>query len=457
MTTLTQANPVFEEDLEAPDDEHLARVFAPPSSSDRTPGISGMLAQPPVLLPAPRSTPELPRSKSGPWSLLKCQAEAPTPEEEIVPPVFKEEIPPTIPGWSTNWTGNSPRSKSSSQLLKGLPARGAAPGKIESKGKPGSGKSSGFGCNNNQTAGEGQGQAAAPPPPKKPVEKCRTLKYFPPPQDDTDLVSVDVIDHGSEVLIVRRDLSPLRALTNSYFNDPANNVHTAAATNSSGSNGGSRSNSHSRNNHPSNGQNSANTNANTSYFHSNSNNANSAPAGDRQSNSASNSNNGAPASHHYTQNQNQQGQSHSSHQSQGQGPNSFTGGGALMASALSAGSAFSYASSSSGAMVPTAAAHHEANLVEALERANLMGNDNNSSSNNSNSHSSANGNVSAVAALRAMQANVDTNSEQGRMMPRPLISSSPEPGARPIGAEAQEHKARPLLGDHANPEFDASL
>lgn len=41
-------------------------------------------------------------------------------------------------------------------------------------------------------------------------EKCRTLKYYPPPGDDTDIATVDVIDHGSEVLIVRRDPSPLR-------------------------------------------------------------------------------------------------------------------------------------------------------------------------------------------------------------------------------------------------------
>lgn len=50
-------------------------------------------------------------------------------------------------------------------------------------------------------------QEAAPANQK---EKCRTLKYYPPPSDDTDAVSVDVIDHGSEVLIVRREPSPMR-------------------------------------------------------------------------------------------------------------------------------------------------------------------------------------------------------------------------------------------------------
>lgn len=48
----------------------------------------------------------------------------------------------------------------------------------------------------------------APAAPAK--DKTRTLKYYPPPVDDSEAVSVDVIDHGSEVLIVRRDPSPLR-------------------------------------------------------------------------------------------------------------------------------------------------------------------------------------------------------------------------------------------------------
>lgn len=47
-------------------------------------------------------------------------------------------------------------------------------------------------------------------PPAAQRDKCRTLKYYPPPTDDLDSMTVDVIDHGSEVLIVRRDPSPLR-------------------------------------------------------------------------------------------------------------------------------------------------------------------------------------------------------------------------------------------------------
>jgi len=56
------------------------------------------------------------------------------------------------------------------------------------------------GCNRSP---EGQ----APPPVQK--DKTRTLKYYPPPNDE-ETMTVDVIDHGSEVLIVRRDPSPLR-------------------------------------------------------------------------------------------------------------------------------------------------------------------------------------------------------------------------------------------------------
>lgn len=51
-------------------------------------------------------------------------------------------------------------------------------------------------------------ESEAPAPPPK--DKTRTLKYYPPPHDEAEAKTVDVIDHGSEVLIVRRDPSPLR-------------------------------------------------------------------------------------------------------------------------------------------------------------------------------------------------------------------------------------------------------
>jgi hypothetical protein len=53
--------------------------------------------------------------------------------------------------------------------------------------------------------GAGHGGGVAHAPPSAGAMKCRTLKYYPPPTDNTDHVSVDVIDHGSEVLIIRRE------------------------------------------------------------------------------------------------------------------------------------------------------------------------------------------------------------------------------------------------------------
>jgi len=53
-----------------------------------------------------------------------------------------------------------------------------------------------------RTSGGGGPKADAPRP------HCRTLKYFPPPVDNKDQVSVDVIEHGSEVLVIRREPSP---------------------------------------------------------------------------------------------------------------------------------------------------------------------------------------------------------------------------------------------------------
>ena len=53
-----------------------------------------------------------------------------------------------------------------------------------------------------RASGGGGPRADAPRP------HCRTLKYFPPPVDNKDQVSVDVIEHGSEVLVIRREPSP---------------------------------------------------------------------------------------------------------------------------------------------------------------------------------------------------------------------------------------------------------
>jgi len=49
-----------------------------------------------------------------------------------------------------------------------------------------------------------EGDSRASPRPNK----RRTWKYYPPPQNDTDAVPIDVIDHESEVLIIRREPPP---------------------------------------------------------------------------------------------------------------------------------------------------------------------------------------------------------------------------------------------------------
>jgi len=57
----------------------------------------------------------------------------------------------------------------------------------------------------------------------------RTLKYYPPPLDNTDQ-SVDVIDHGSEVLVIRREPSPPpRLLSAASAHDPGRTGGKAAA------------------------------------------------------------------------------------------------------------------------------------------------------------------------------------------------------------------------------------
>lgn len=43
---------------------------------------------------------------------------------------------------------------------------------------------------------------------RKPEAPSRTLKFYPQPTDDRSKAAVDVIEHGFEVLIVRRDPSP---------------------------------------------------------------------------------------------------------------------------------------------------------------------------------------------------------------------------------------------------------
>lgn len=58
-------------------------------------------------------------------------------------------------------------------------------------------------CKQPKTADGPPGQSPKAAPQKAP---CRTLKYYPPPLDNTDQ-SVDVIDHGSEVLVIRREPS----------------------------------------------------------------------------------------------------------------------------------------------------------------------------------------------------------------------------------------------------------
>lgn len=78
-------------------------------------------------------------------------------------------------------------------------------------------------CQSVESGGKAASASGAQQVPKK-SSKCRTLKYFPPPADDKDPISVDVIDHGSEVLIVRRDPSPLRST------DQASQISAVTAT-----------------------------------------------------------------------------------------------------------------------------------------------------------------------------------------------------------------------------------
>jgi len=67
--------------------------------------------------------------------------------------------------------------------------------------------------------GAGHGGGVGHAPPSAGAMKCRTLKYYPPPTDNTDHVSVDVIDHGSEVLIIRREQTMPGAM--SLVSDPS--------------------------------------------------------------------------------------------------------------------------------------------------------------------------------------------------------------------------------------------
>lgn len=68
--------------------------------------------------------------------------------------------------------------------------------------------------------GAGHVGGAGHAPPSSGAMKCRTLKYYPPPTDNTDHVSVDVIDHGSEVLIIRREQTMPVAGTPAVVTDP---------------------------------------------------------------------------------------------------------------------------------------------------------------------------------------------------------------------------------------------
>lgn len=196
-----------EADCDAPDDEHLFRAAAPPSSSQTSPGSNGQLAS--TGLPVGR--------QSGSLGFLHCHGGRASVKDEIKPADF--DTSPVIPGWTDGWTGIPSSSSTArvgsrevaverSRLQQSRQVADATRGR-----QVPTGLASAFTCDERLPGGAAA--AAAEPsggqaPAKKP-EKCRTLKYFPPPQDDHDPVAVDVIDHGSEVLIVRRDPSPLRA------------------------------------------------------------------------------------------------------------------------------------------------------------------------------------------------------------------------------------------------------
>lgn len=107
----------------------------------------------------------------------------------------------------------------------GLYDRGTGPGPRRSESGAGGGKEFVTGDDKDEEGKEGKSRGISPCPrraaekegeedeaaqqeAKAKAKKKRTWTYYPPPNGDEDAVPVDVIDHESEVLIVRRDPAP---------------------------------------------------------------------------------------------------------------------------------------------------------------------------------------------------------------------------------------------------------
>mmetsp|Transcript_48230 Transcript_48230/g.153984 ORF Transcript_48230/g.153984 Transcript_48230/m.153984 type:complete len:235 (-) Transcript_48230:617-1321(-) len=168
---------------EAPDDEH-----------NRT-----------SLPKAPRDCPVGLHANRG---LLQCG------DGEALPVAPDDELNHTRPP-QTSWASSSPGS-----LMHVLPktCRGgstdtAPAGPNDGPARPGFQFS--VACN------QPKGASGLPPQTAKTATtqkaQSRTLKYYPPPMDNTDLNTVDVIDHGSEVLVIRREPSPPPRLLSSTW------------------------------------------------------------------------------------------------------------------------------------------------------------------------------------------------------------------------------------------------
>lgn len=195
------------DDCDPPDDEHLFRASAPPSSTEATPGNHG------VWCSAGRQSLDAGR-QSGFSGFPRCTDHGSSAKDEIKPAELEQS--PTIPGWTDGWTGTLSASSTAKIQRDGLAAwrrtleqHAKKVDKSRTPEAPASVTGNPFACGQTQGATLADAASNGQSPGKKP-DKSRTLKYSPPPQDNHDLVSVDVIEHGSEVLIVRRDPSPLR-------------------------------------------------------------------------------------------------------------------------------------------------------------------------------------------------------------------------------------------------------
>lgn len=145
----------------------------------------------------PRAGRECPDGAYTARSFLQCGDDAPlaAPDDEA-----SHTAPP-----QSRWTSNSPSS-----MMQVLPrtCRGDSIGAAEAGAKAGSDFSSLVACTHSPGGVGGDSTFSIPKAASPPRAHCRTLKYYPPPLDNTDQVSVDVIDHGSEVLVIRREPSP---------------------------------------------------------------------------------------------------------------------------------------------------------------------------------------------------------------------------------------------------------